>query len=177
MGYSLLGISMPVFVTAMLLQYLFAFRLRMFDLTGTASLASFVLPAIALGWNASGSIARLMRSSLLDVMQEDYIDTARAKGRRITGVILRHALRNAMLPVITLMAMQFSGVLSGAVITETVFSINGIGQLTVQAISARDIPLMQGTVLFAVSLVILGNLAADSLYSVLDPRIRKEVRR
>lgn len=177
MGYSLLGISMPVFVTAMLLQYLFAFRLRMFDLTGTASLASFVLPAIALGWNASGSIARLMRSSLLDVMQEDYIDTARAKGRRNTGVILRHALRNAMLPVMTLMAMQFSGFLSGAVITETVFSINGIGQLTVQAISARDIPLMQGTVLFAVSLVILGNLAADSLYSVLDPRIRKEVRR
>jgi len=177
MGFSLLGVSMPVFVTAMLLQYFLAFRLRWFPISGAGSPAAFVLPAIALGWNSAGSIARLVRSTLLDVLQEDYIDTARAKGLRSLGVLLRHALRNAMLPVMTLMAMQFSGFLSGAVITETVFSINGLGSLTVQAITGRDIPLMQGTVLFAVVVVILGNLIADCLYSVLDPRIRREVRR
>ena len=173
MGFSLLGVSMPVFVTAMVLQYVFAFRLRWLPIAGADSLASFILPAIALGWNAAGSIARLVRSTLLDVLEEDYIDTARAKGRRPVGILFRHALRNAMLPVITMMAIQFSGLLSGAVITESVFSINGIGQLTVQAISGRDIPLIQGTVLFAVTMVILGNLVADSLYTVLDPRIRK----
>ena len=173
MGFSLLGVSMPVFVTAMVLQYVFAFRLRWLPIAGADSLASFILPAIALGWNAAGSIARLVRSTLLDVLEEDYIDTARAKGRRPVGILFRHALRNAMLPVITMMAIQFSGLLSGAVITESVFSINGIGQLTVQAISGRDIPLIQGTVLFAVTMVILGNLVADSLYAVLDPRIRK----
>ncbi len=174
MGFSLMGVSMPVFVTAMLLQYVFAFRLRWLPLSGAEGWTSFILPAVALGWNSAGNIARLVRSTLLDVLQEDYIETARAKGRRRLGVITRHALRNAMLPVITMMAIQFSGLLSGAVITETVFSINGIGSLTVQAISGRDMPLMQGTVLFSVSVVILGNLLADSLYTVLDPRIRKE---
>ena len=173
MGFSLLGVSMPVFITAMVLQYVFGYLLRWFPISGADSWASFVLPAIALGWNSAGSIVRLVRSTLLEVLEEDYIDTARAKGQRPLGILIRHALRNAMLPVITMMAIQFSGLLSGAVITETVFSINGIGQLTVQAISGRDIPLMQGTVLFAVSIVILGNLAADSLYSVLNPRIRK----
>jgi peptide/nickel transport system permease protein len=173
MGFSLLGVSMPVFVTAMVLQYVFGYLLRWLPISGAESWTSFILPAIALGWNSAGSIARLVRSTLLGVLEEDYIDTARAKGRTPLGVLTRHALRNAMLPVITMMAIQFSGLLSGAVITETVFSINGIGQLTVRAISGRDIPLMQGTVLFAVTIVILGNLAADSLYSVLDPRIRK----
>ena len=173
MGFSLLGVSMPVFITAMVLQYVFGYLLRWFPISGADGWASFILPAIALGWNSAGSIARLVRSTLLEVLEEDYIDTARAKGQRPLGILIRHALRNAMLPVITMMAIQFSGLLSGAVITETVFSINGIGQLTVQAISGRDIPLMQGTVLFAVSIVILGNLAADSLYSVLNPRIRK----
>ncbi len=174
MGFSLLGVSMPVFITAMVLQYVFAFRLRWLPISGADHWASFVLPAVALGWNSAGNISRLVRSTLLDILEENYIDTARAKGRRPLGVLTRHALRNAMLPVITMMAIQFSGLLSGAVITETVFSINGIGQLTVQAITGRDIPLMQGTVLFSVTVVILGNLLADCLYSVLDPRIRKE---
>ena len=177
MGFSLLGVSMPVFMVAMLLQYLFGYVLHWLPISGTDSWKGYILPAIALGWNSAGSIARLVRSTLLDVLQEDYIDTARAKGLGQMGVICRHALRNTMLPVLTMMAMQFSGLLSGAVITETVFSINGIGRLAVQAISGRDIPLLQGTTLFATAVVIFGNLIADCLYSVLDPRIRKEAER
>ncbi len=173
MGISLVGVSIPVFMTAVLLQYFIAFRLHWLPISGMAGWQSLILPAVALGWNSAGSVARLVRSTLLDILQEDYIDTARAKGRRQMGVLVFHALRNAMLPVVTMMALQFSSLLSGAVITETVFSINGIGRLAVQAISGRDVPLLQGTVLFATALVILGNLAADMLYSVLDPRIRK----
>ena len=173
MGASLLGVSMPVFMTAMLLQYFLSFRLKWFPIAGTDSLAGFLLPAVALGWNSAGSVARLVRSTLLEILEEDYIDTARAKGRGRLGVLVLHALRNAMLPVITMMAIQLSGLLSGAVITETIFAINGIGRLAVQAISARDIPLLQGTVLFSAAIVIIGNFIADSLYNVLDPRIRR----
>lgn len=176
MGFSLLGVSVPVFMVAMVLQYLLAYKLKWFPISsGNAGWVGYVLPAIALGWNSAGSIARLTRSTLMEVLQEDYIDTARAKGYRQLYVILHHALRNAVLPVITMMAVQLSSLLSGAVICETVFSINGIGRLAVQAIEGRDIPLLQGTILFSTLIVILGNLIADCLYSVLDPRIRKEV--
>ena len=174
LGFSLLGISLPVFMAAMFLQYIFAFRLKWLPISGTDSWTGFILPAIALGWNSAGQVAQMTRTTLLETLQEDYIDTARAKGRGPLGVLVFHALRNAMLPVLTMMAVQFSGLLSGAVITETVFSINGIGRLMVQAISGRDIPLLQGTALLATSVVILGSLLADCLYSVLDPRIRKE---
>ena len=174
MGFSLLGISMPVFMVAMILQYVFAYYLHWLPISGISDWKSYILPAVALGWNSAGSIARLVRSTLLDAFEDDYIDTARAKGLGRTGVLFRHALRNTMLPIVTMMALQLSGLLSGAVITETVFSINGIGRLAVQAISARDIPLLQGTVLFSTALVIFGNLIADSLYKVLDPRTRRE---
>lgn len=174
MGVSLLGVSLPVFMAAMVLQYLLAYKLHWFPISGVESWKGYILPAIALGWNSAGSIARLTRSTLLEVLQEDYIDTARAKGLRQFGVITRHALKNSMLPVITMMAVQLSSLLSGAVICETVFSVNGLGRLAVQAISGRDIPLLQGTVLFSTALVILGNLIADCLYTVLDPRIRKK---
>lgn len=174
MGVSLLGVSMPVFMAAMVLQFFFSYKLKIFPIAGTQSFAGFILPAVALGWNSAGSVARLVRSTLLEILEEDYIDTARAKGRRQMGVLILHAMRNAMLPVITMMAIQLSGMLSGAVLTETIFSINGIGRLAVQAITGRDIPLLQGTVLFSAALVILGNFLADSLYHVLDPRIRKE---
>ena len=173
MGVSLLGISLPVFMAAMLLQYTFAFRLHWLPVSGTDSLKSFILPAIALGWNSAGQVAQMTRTTLLETLNEDYIDTARAKGRGPMGVLVLHALKNAMLPVMTMMAIQLSGLLSGAVITETVFSINGIGRLMVQAISGRDIPLLQGTSLLATGVVILGNLLADCLYAVLDPRIRR----
>ena len=174
MGFSLLGVSMPVFMTAMILQFVFAYYLHWLPISGTDSPYGFILPAIALGWNSAGSISRLTRSTLLDVLEENYIETARAKGLSRSAMLLLHALRNTMLPVITMMAIQFSGMLSGAVITETIFSINGIGRLAVQAISGRDVPLLQGTVLFSTFIVITGNLLADCLYSVLDPRIRRE---
>ena len=173
MGASLLGISLPVFMAAMFLQYVFAYRLHWLPVSGTDSWKGFILPAVALGWNSAGQVAQMTRTSLLEALQEDYIDTARAKGRGQPGVLVLHALRNAMLPVMTMMAIQLSGLLSGAVITETVFSINGVGRLMVQAISGRDIPLLQGTSLLATGVVILGSLLADCLYAVLDPRIRK----
>lgn len=175
MGFSLLGVSVPVFMVAMVLQYFLAYRLKLLPISGVDSWQGYILPAIALGWNSAGSSARLTRSTLLEVLQEDYIDTARAKGHRQLGVITVHALRNALLPVITMMAVQLSSLLSGAVICETVFSVNGIGRLVVQAIEGRDIPLLQGTILFSTLLVILGNLIADCLYAALDPRISKEV--
>ncbi|MCR5160150.1 MAG: ABC transporter permease [Lachnospiraceae bacterium] len=175
MGFSLAGISMPIFMTSLFLQYLLAFKFKVFSLTSDGSAYSMILPAVALGWNSAGSIARMTRSSLLEVMQADYIDTARAKGLGQRAVILGHALKNSMLPVITMMALQLSSMMSGAVITESVFAIPGIGRLATEAIQKRDMPLLQGTVLFTTIIVVLGNLAADLLYSVLDPRIRKEV--
>ena len=174
MGFSLLGISLPVFMAAMFLQYFLAFQLHLFPISGAESWTGFILPAIALGWNSAGQVAQLTRSSLLDTLRDDYVDTALAKGRGPFGVLTRHALRNAMLPVLSMMAIQFSELLSGAVITETVFSLNGVGRLMVQAISSRDIPLLQATSLLATAVVILGSLLADCLYAVLDPRIRKE---
>ena len=173
MGVSLAGVSMPVFMIALVLQYLFAFQFKIFPVSGYDSLACMVLPAISLGWNSAGSIAWMTRSNLVEVMQGDYIRTARAKGLRESGVIIGHALKNAMLPVVTMMALQISSMLSGAVLTESVFGIPGIGRLAVNAIETRDMPLLQGTVIFTTILVIIGNLVADILYSVLDPRIRE----
>lgn len=175
MGLSLAGVSVPIFMSALFLQYIFAFRLKWLPLTSNGSLVSLILPAIALGWNSAGSIARMTRSSLIEVMQADYIDTAKAKGLKRRTVILGHALKNALLPVITMMALQLSSMMSGAVITESIFAIPGIGRLATQAIQNRDMPLLQGTILFTTVIVILGNLAADLLYAVLDPRIRRAV--
>lgn len=174
MGTALMGVSMPVFMTSLFLQYLLAYKIKIFPLSGMNGMQYYILPAIALGWNSAGSIARMTRSNLLEVMQADYICTARAKGRGNAGTIVFHALRNSMLPVITMMALQLSSMLSGAVITESVFGIAGIGQLAVNAIGNRDMPLLQGTVVFTTFIVIIGNLIADSLYAILDPRIRKE---
>ena len=177
MGFSLLGVSMPVFWSALLLQYVFAMQLKLLPVSGFYGWQYMILPAIVLGWSSAGVIARLTRSSLLEVMRNDYIRTARAKGLRETRVITRHALKNALIPVVTIMAIQVAGLLSGAVITEAIFSIPGVGRITVNAISSRDMPLLQGAVLFATVLVILGNLVADILYSVLDPRIRSQMKK
>ena len=173
MGVSLMGVSMPVFMTALVLQYVFAFKLKWFPVSGFDSFKAMVLPAIARGWNSAGSIARMTRSNLVEVMQNDFIRTARAKGLRENGVIIGHALKNAMLPVVTMMALQLSSMLSGAVLTESVFGVPGIGRLAVNGIETRDMPLLQGTVVFTTILIILGNLIADLLYNVLDPRIRE----
>lgn len=173
MGFSLLGVSMPIFMTSLVLQYFLSFKLELFPMTEDGTFISMILPAIALGWNSAGSIARMTRSSLIEVMQADYIDTARAKGLKRAAVIMKHALKNSLLPVVTMMALQLSSMLSGAVITESVFAIPGIGRLATTAIQNRDMPVLQGTVLFTTVIIIAGNLIADLLYSVLDPRIRK----
>ena len=174
MGFSLAGVSMPIFWSALLFQYIFALKLGWLPVAGFYGWKYVILPAVVLGWSSAGLIARLTRSSLLDVMKKDYIRTARAKGVRELPVITGHALKNALLPVVTVMAIQVASLLSGAVITESVFGIPGLGRVAVDAIKNRDMPLLQGAVLFATVLVIFGNLVADILYSFLDPRIRFE---
>jgi peptide/nickel transport system permease protein len=172
MGFSVAGISMPIFWSALLMQYLFALKLGWLPVSGFYGARYLLMPALALGWSAAGIIARLSRSSLLDVMQKDYIRTARAKGLSEVQVIICHALKNALLPVVTVMAIQVASFLSGAVITESVFGIPGLGRLAIDAIRTRDMPLLEGSVLFATFLVVMGNAVADILYSTLDPRIR-----
>ena len=169
MGFALCGVSMPVFFIGLILQYLFQ---GVLPVSGFSSWKHLILPSIVLGWGAAGSIARLTRSSLLGVLKSDYIRTARAKGLREVLVVSRHALKNSLLPVITVMAIQVADLMSGAVITETIFGIPGIGRLSVTAIENRDMPLLQGTVIFTTVIIIFGNLIADVLYSVVDPRIR-----
>ena len=172
MGFSLLGVSMPVFWAGLIFQYIFAVKLRILPVSGFDGPQYVILPAIVLGWSAAGTIARLTRSCLLEVMRNDYIRTARAKGLSEIKVIVGHALKNSMLPVVTVMALQVAGLLSGAVITESVFGIPGVGRIAVNAIQSRDMPLLQGAVMFEITLVIIGNLVADILYAYLDPRIK-----
>ena len=172
MGFTLLGVSMPVFWSAIIMQYIFGLKLNLLPISGFDGLEYIIMPAIVLGWSSAASIARLTRSSLLEVIRTDYIRTARAKGLREKQVVFYHALKNSMLPVVTVMAIQVASLLSGAVITESVFGIPGIGRVCVNAIQNRDMPLLQGSVIFTVGLVILGNLLADIAYSYLDPRIK-----
>lgn len=172
MGFSLLGVSIPVFWAGLLFQYIFSLKLGILPVSGFTSFKHLIMPAIVLGWASAGTVARLTRSSLLEVMRNDYIRTARAKGNAELKVIIGHALKNSMLPVVTIMALQVASLLSGAVITESVFGIPGIGRVAVSAIQNRDMPLLQGAVMFTAFIVIVGNLTADILYSVIDPRIR-----
>ena len=172
MGFALCGVSMPVFWSGLLFQYIFALKLGWLPVAGYAGVKYYIMPAIVLGWSSAGTIARLTRSSLLEVMQNDYIRTARAKGLRELPVIFRHALKNSILPVVTIMAIQVASLLSGSIITESVFGIPGIGRIAVGAIQSRDMPLLQGSVIFATFLVIIGNIIADVAYAFIDPRIR-----
>ncbi|WP_026666304.1 ABC transporter permease [Butyrivibrio sp. FC2001] len=171
-GVSLLGVSLPVFMVALFLQYLFYFKFSLLPLMYDGSIASMILPAIALGWNSAGSVARLTRSNLMEQFDQPYLDTARAKGLTSRQAVLRHGLKNAMLPIITMMALQLSGMLSGAVITESVFGIAGLGKLALTAVQTRDMPLLQGTVLFSALVISLGNIIADLINVCLDPRMR-----
>lgn len=172
MGIALLGVSMPVFWAGLLMQYVFALKLGWLPVSGFSGLKYIIMPAVVLGWSSAATIARLTRSSLLEVIKSDYIRTARAKGLHEIGVLLKHALKNSFLPVVTVMAIQVSSLLSGAVITESIFGVPGVGRVIVDSIQNRDMPLLQGSVIFATALVIAGNLTADILYSFLDPRIK-----
>ena len=172
MGFSLLGVSIPNFWLGPLLVMVFSLGLGWFPVSGRGAPGSLVLPAITLGTALAAILSRMIRSSLLEVMSEDFIRTARAKGLSSYQVWVRHGLRNAWLPVLTVLGMQLGALLGGAVITETVFNWPGVGSLLVESIQRRDYPVVQGSVLL-ISLCYVGiNLATDLLYARIDPRIR-----
>lgn len=172
MTVSLLGVSVPNFWLGPLLIMVFSLGLGWFPVSGSDAPGSLVLPAITLGTALAAVLARMIRGSLLEVLGEDYIRTARAEGLGPMRVMLRHALPNALLPVVTLLGLQLGALLGGAVITETVFSWPGVGQLMVEAIQKRDYPLVQGCVLLISIIYVLVNTLTDLLYGWIDPRVR-----
>jgi ABC-type dipeptide/oligopeptide/nickel transport system permease component len=172
MSLAMLGVSVPVFYSSLLLIMFFSFRLGWVPATGQGGLNRLVLPATALGFASAAALARLVRSSMLEVLRQEYVTTARAKGLSERAVILAHALKNALIPTVTMLGLQLGALLGGAVVTETIFSRPGLGRLAVDAIGSRDFPLIQGTVLFAAVTYVLVNLAVDVLYAAIDPRIR-----
>jgi len=172
MVLALLGISMPNFWLGPLLIILFSIKLNLLPVSGSGGLSHLILPAITLGTAMTALLTRMVRASMLEVMGQDYIRTARAKGLPERVVIYKHALKNALIPVVTIVGLQFGTLLTGAIITETIFAWPGLGRLTIQSISRRDYPLVQGCILMISLTYILVNLATDLLYTVLDPRIR-----
>lgn len=182
-GMSFVGIAMPVFWFALILQLVFAVWLRWLPVAGTETVGAsslgdhllhLVLPSIVLSLRYVAGWSRYLRSSMLVVLRSDFVRTARAKGLSERTVVGGHALRNAMIPVISVMALNLSGLFSGAVITETIFAWPGIGRMFVQAMFSRDYPLLMGILLLGSTMVVVFNLLADILYAVLDPRIRYE---
>ena len=174
MSTALLGVSMPDFWVGILLILLFSVGLGWFPASGGGDLHHLVLPALALGANFSAVIARLVRSSLLEVLRQDYVMTARAKGLKQRTVVAQHALRNAVIPVLTVIGLQIGNLLGGAVVIETVFARQGFGRLAITAILAKDFPLIQGVVLVAAITYVLLNVLVDLSYAWLDPRITYE---
>jgi peptide/nickel transport system permease protein len=172
MFIALLGQSMPVFWLGLMLIVVFAVQLGWLPASGMGQLQHLILPAITLGTFLIGLIIRLTRSSMLDVLSQDYIRTARAKGLAEGAVLVRHALKNALIPVVTVLGLQMGTLLGGAVITETVFAWPGVGMVTVTAIHQRDYPVVQSAVFVSAILVVLINWFVDVLYHYLDPRIR-----
>ena len=180
MAFAVLGFSVPVFVVGYLLAYIFALELDWFPVQGYTPLSAgfwpwlenLVLPAIALGCVYIALIARITRASMLEVLQQDYIRTARSKGMGQSGILFVHALKNAAVPIVTVIGIGVALLIGGAVVTESVFAIPGLGRLTIDAIVRRDYPVIQGIVLLFSLVYVLVNLAVDVLYTLLDPRIR-----
>lgn len=171
---ALIGVSMPNFWLGYLLIILFSLNLDLFPVSGSGGLAYLVLPAIALGTGMAAIITRLVRTSMLEVIDEEYVDAARSKGLSERIVVYKHALRNALLPVVTIIGLQLGFVLNGAVVIEIVFQRPGLGELLVNAIYARDYPIVQGVVLVIGILFVVTNLLVDLTYQYLDPRIDLE---
>jgi peptide/nickel transport system permease protein len=169
---SLLGLSFPNFALGPILMLLFAIRLGWLPVSGTGSLSHYVLPAVTMGGALAAILTRMVRTSMLEELGQDYIRTARAKGLSEHAVVYRHALRNAMIPVITVIGLQFGALLAGAIVTEMLFSWPGVGRLTISAISNRDYFLVQGCVLFIGLTYVAVNFMTDMVYSVLNPRIK-----
>lgn len=174
MAGAVAGQAVPIFWLALLLIALFGVRLRWLPVYGSGSLAHFVLPAVSLSTIIMGRLARLVRSSMLEVLGQDYVRTARAKGLGESRVLTVHALRNASIPIVTVLGLQFAQLLGGAVVTETIFAWPGIGRLVVEAIFNRDFPVVQGVVLVVSLIFVAVNVLVDLSYAVLDPRIRTE---
>ena len=171
---ALFGVSMPSFWLGLMSIIVFAVNLKWFPSSGFSTPLHWVLPSLTLGFASAGTIMRMTRSSMLEVIRQDYIRTARSKGQTEWVVITKHALKNALIPIITVAGLQFGGLLGGSVLTETIFSIPGIGTLMVGAIKQRNGPVVQGAVLFTAVVFSFINLGVDILYSFVDPRIRSQ---
>lgn len=172
MVFALFGQTMPSFWLGIMLILIFSVDLRWFPTGGRSGFSSVVLPAITLGLGLMALVARLLRSSLIEVMDADYIRTARAKGLLPEKVITKHALRNSLLPVVTVVGMEIGALLGGSVVTETVFAWPGVGQMLIQAINNRDFPLVQASIIFLAMAFVIINLVVDILYAYIDPRIQ-----
>lgn len=169
---ALVGASLPGYLTAYVLILFLAVRVRLFPVFGCASASSLVLPALTLALGSSATLTRVTRSTVLDVLGEDYVRTARAKGARTSVVLFRHALRNASLPIVTILGLSLAGLIGGAFIVEWIFAWPGIGTLAVDAINDKDYPMIQGFVLFTAASYVVVNFLTDMAYVSLDPRTR-----
>jgi peptide/nickel transport system permease protein len=174
MTIALIGISIPVYWSSLMLIVIFAVNLKWFPPIGQGGITHLIMPALALGFLSSGELARVVRSSMLEVLSQEYILTARAKGLAERIVISRHALQNAMIPVVTVLGLTFGQLLGGAVLTETIFARLGIGRMYVEAIQNKDFTLVQGTTLFIAIIYVMLNIIIDLIYVYLDPRIKYE---
>ena len=174
MVLALIGTSAPIFWIGILMIILFSVNLGWLQPSGFGSFKQLIMPALALGMQSTAVVARMTRSSMLEVIRQDFVKTARAKGQKESVVIMKHVFRNALIPVITVVGLQFGTLLGGAMLTEVVFSIPGVGRLMIEAIKQRDFPIVQGSVLFVAACFSLVNLAVDLLYAVVDPKVSKE---
>ncbi|HWI61862.1 MAG TPA: ABC transporter permease [Symbiobacteriaceae bacterium] len=165
-------ISAPVFWVAIIAQLVFGLQLDLLPISGYEGWIYMIMPATVLGSRYAASIARYTRASMLEVLNQDYVRTARAKGLGERWVIWKHALKNALVPLLTIIGLEFGGLLTGSILTESVFGLPGVGRLTIQAIQFRDFPMIEGTVLFTAVVFVVANLLVDISYSLVDPRIR-----
>jgi peptide/nickel transport system permease protein/oligopeptide transport system permease protein len=174
LGLAYVGISFPVYWVGLILIVIFAVTLRWLPPSGYGRLEFLILPALALGSRSIAFLARMTRSAMLEVLGSDFVRTARAKGVRERAVLTRHALRNALIPVVTVLGLDFGSYLTGSILTETVFSWPGLGRYVVNAIARRDLPAIQGSILFMSVVFVMVNLLTDLLYATTDPRVRLE---
>jgi ABC-type dipeptide/oligopeptide/nickel transport system permease component len=172
--FTLLGLSVPNFALGPVLILVFSVMFGWLPVSGRGGLSHLILPAITLGSTLAAILTRMVRTSVIEELSSDYVRTARAKGLSPAAVLFRHAFRNALIPILTILGLQFGTLLAGAIVTETIFSWPGIGRLAVQAIGARDYPLLQGCILLIAVSYVLVNLLTDTVYALVDPRVRLE---
>lgn len=172
MSIAILGVSVPVIVTAPVLQYVLGVQLRVLPLTGWGTIEQMILPVFSLGFGSSAVLARLTRASLLQVLQEDYIRTAHAKGLSKRTVVIRHVMKNGMIPVITMLGPMLAYMMAGTFVVETIFGIPGMGRFFVTSVTGRDYPVIMGTILLMATLLVIANVVVDLVYIWMDPRIR-----